>query len=116
MIMFKELIRQIFSGESKLISLRLDLVCKDSYVDLHQCLKPSSCSIFDKYQPCYYSTLRRLHVHLEYTCFLEYLIEYVPVLEQLLVYFQHSLNIWRRPTLDMNTLIQTKGNWFNKVR
>jgi hypothetical protein len=108
MTMFKELIRQIFSSESRLISLRLDLACKDSYVDLHQCLKPSSCSIFDKYQPYCYSTLRRLYVHLEYTCFLEHLIEYVPVLEQLSVCFQSTLKIWRRPTLDINTLIQTK--------
>ena len=116
--MFKELIRQLFSGGSRLTSLRLDIVCNNSYVDLQQCLKPcnklSSCSIFDKYQS-YCMTLRRLHIHLQYTCFFEHLIEYVPALEQLSVYFRHSLNIWRRPLLDIDALIQTNGNWFNKV-
>jgi hypothetical protein len=117
LIMLEESIRKLFSNQSRLISLQLDITCYDSYVDLHECLKPcithSSFPIF-KHRACCL-TLRRLYIYIKYTCFLEYLIEYVPVLEQLSVHFCHSFNIWRRSTIDNDTL-QTNGNWFNKVR
>jgi hypothetical protein len=117
--MLQELVCQLFSSECGLTSLRLDIACNDSYVDLHQCLKPcnnlSSDPIFNQYQtPCL--TLRRLQIHLEYTCFLEHLIEHIPFLEKLHVHFRNSLEFRPRSKIEVETLIQSNGNWSNKVR
>lgn len=113
----EELISELFSNESRLISLELDISCYDSSFDLHDCLKSritrSSSSIFQRRPSCL--TLRRLYICIKYTCFLEYLIEYVPVLEQLSVYFDDSFNLWHGSAIGNDTL-QTYGNWFNKLR
>jgi hypothetical protein len=118
MIMFQELIRQLFSDQCRLTSLRLDIIYVDSYADLYPCLKSrdnlSLYPIINQYQSSCL-TLRSLHIHLQYTYFFEHLIEYVPVLEKLYVYFQNSLYIRPRSSSDIETLIQTNGNWFNKV-
>ncbi|CAF4141865.1 unnamed protein product [Rotaria sp. Silwood2] len=118
MTTFKELIRQLFSSECRLTLLRLDIICKDSYLDLHQSLTSgnniSSNSIHVKYQTCC-MTLRRLYIHIEYTCFLEQLIEHVPLIEQLFVKFRHSLDTTRRSESDIEILMKTNGNWFDKV-
>lgn len=115
--MLEELIRKLFSNQSRLISLQLDIAYDDSYGSLHRCLEPhitlASFSIFTRRPSCL--TLRCLYIHIEYTCFLERLIEYVPVLQQLSVCFRHSLRICERSTTDIDTLIQTNGKWFNKV-
>src|SRR5690242_4232166 len=103
--MLEELICKLFSNQSRLTSLQLDITCYDSYVDLHDCLRSritlSSFSIYKRRPSCL--TLRRLYIHIKYTCFLEYLIEYVPVLEELSVYFDHSFNLWRRSTIENDT-------------
>ncbi|CAF4408349.1 unnamed protein product, partial [Rotaria sp. Silwood2] len=87
LIMLEELILKLFSNQSRLISLQLDIACDDSYANLHRCLEPhitlASFSIFTRRPSCL--TLRRLYIHIKYTCFLERLIEYVPVLQQLSV-------------------------------
>ncbi|CAF4845019.1 unnamed protein product, partial [Rotaria sp. Silwood2] len=59
-------------------------------------------------------TLRRLYIHIEYTCFLEQLIEHVPLIEQLFVKFRHSLDTTRRSESDIEILMKTNGNWFDK--
>ncbi|CAF4758483.1 unnamed protein product, partial [Rotaria sp. Silwood2] len=83
--MFKQLLSQIFSGQCQLTSLHLDMT-KLRYT-IHQCLKsyPSHLPLkinSNELQP-YCVSLRRLHIQLEYTCFLEHLIHRVPNLEQL---------------------------------
>ncbi len=118
LIMFQEFIRQLFSSECGLTSLRLDLACDDSYLKLHQCLKPrnnlSSHSIFKQYQSrCL--TLRRLQIYLEYTCFFEHLVEHVPFLENLYVHFRKSLKIYPRTKIEAEMLIKSNRNWVNKV-
>ncbi len=119
LFLFQELIRQFFTSECGLTSLRLDIACGDTQRDLHHCLKPpdttSVYSIFEQYQP-YCRTLRRLYIHLEYTCFLEHLVEHVPSLEELYTCFRHSLQISPRSEVEIETLIQSNGNWFTKVR
>jgi len=117
--LFQELIRQFFTSECGLTSLRLNIACDDDHRDLHHCLKTSDDTsvypIFEQHQP-YCRTLRRLYIHLEYTCFLEHLIEHVPSLEELYICFRHSLEISPRSEVEVETLIQTNGNWFSKVK
>lgn len=117
MIMFQKMIRQLFSGECQLNSLRIDIADIDAY--LYECLKLrdelSSSSTINQYQyPC--KTLRNLRIYLKKVYFLEHLIEHVPSLEKLCVYFQDSLNIYPRSKAEIETLIQLNGLWFNKVR
>lgn len=115
--MLEELIRKLFSNQSRLISLQLDIACDDFAGSLHRCLEPhitlASFSMFTRRPSCL--TLRRLYIHIKYTYFLEHLIEYVPVLQQLSVCIHHSFKIFQRSTTDIDTLIQTNGKWFNKV-
>jgi hypothetical protein len=119
LFLFQELIRQFFTSECGLTSLRLNIACDDDHRDLHHCLKPldgtSVHSIFEQHQP-YCRTLRRLYIHLEYTCFLEHLIEHVPSLEELYICFRHTLETSPRSKVEVETLIQSNGNWFSKVR
>ncbi|CAF3572884.1 unnamed protein product [Rotaria sp. Silwood1] len=99
LIMLEELIRKLFSNQSRLISLQLDIACDDSYANLHRCLEPhitlAFFSIFTRRPSCL--TLRRLYIHIKYTCFLERLIEYVPVLQQLSCHTLYETNkaIWK---------------------
>ncbi|CAF1535451.1 unnamed protein product [Rotaria magnacalcarata] len=114
LVMSLEFIRQLFSGKCRLISLRIDLVYADfglyQYFKLNHYL---SCSITEQYRASCH-ILRRLHIHLNYTYFLEYLIEHVPVLEKLNVIFCDSLEVRPRSMSDIENLIETSGNWFNK--
>ncbi|CAF3286635.1 unnamed protein product [Rotaria socialis] len=119
LIKFDELIRHLFSNECRLTSLRLDFASKHNDIDHLQCLKPhdnlsSGSMIADKYKFCC-STLRRLHIHITHTCFFEHLIDYVPALEQLFVFSEHSSNIKRQLTAGINIFVQTNDNWVNKV-
>lgn len=82
MIMIKQLLCQlIFSGQSQLKSLRLDISEQFMNSDIHRCLSSNAylSSNLIPYQPqscC--MTLRRLFIRLHFTYFLENLIEYVP--------------------------------------
>ncbi|CAF3793008.1 unnamed protein product [Rotaria sp. Silwood1] len=113
--MFKQILCQIFSNQCQLTSLQLD-IANLSY-EIHQSLNSpdylSSNKISNESQS-YCITLRRLFIHLEYACFLEHLIEYVPNLEQLSIHFRNSLIDKYR--LDSNIQIPklSNGNWFNK--
>ncbi|CAM4905322.1 unnamed protein product [Rotaria socialis] len=115
LVMFQEFIRQLFSGKCRLISLRIDLVYGDfglyQYFKLNHYL---SCSITEQYRASCH-TLRRLHIHLNYTYFLEYLIEHLPVPENLNVIFCDSLDVRPRSMSDIENLIKTSGHWFNKL-
>jgi len=118
MIMFDKFLRKIFSGQCQLISLQLDI--SKSYSDTHQCLKShygnvSSNKIIDLFQSnCL--TLRYLHIRIQYTYFLEHLIEHVPNLEQLTVCFRYSLMLFNKSYSDIQKLTTSNENWFNKVR
>ncbi|CAF3811271.1 unnamed protein product [Rotaria sp. Silwood1] len=108
---------QIFSNQSQLTSLQIDM-SKLSY-EIHQSLKSHSYVLSNKISnefQSYSITLRHLRIYLKHTCFLEDLIEYVPNLEQLSVYF-HNFAI-HNDFLDSNINIPhlSNGNWFNKVR
>ncbi|CAF4081245.1 unnamed protein product [Rotaria sp. Silwood2] len=116
--MFKKLIRQFFSEKCQLIFLQLDIGDDDFPVNIHQCLtsssNPCSSSVSNKTQYCCL-TLRYLYIRLNYTCFLEHLIEYIPNIERLSVIFKQSMNIEPRSKSDIETLIKSNGNWFEKV-
>jgi len=116
--MFKNLIRQLFSSESRLTSLRLDIFYVAFFVNLDQCLTTEynlSSSVTKQYQFSYH-TLRCLYIRLKNTIVFEHIIEHVPNLETLYVCFKPSLMIWPRSESDIEALIRTNGNWFNKVR
>ncbi|CAF4508032.1 unnamed protein product [Rotaria sp. Silwood2] len=87
--MFKQLLSQIFSGQCQLTSRHLYMT-KLRYA-IHQCLKsyPSHLPLTTNSNELqsYCVSLRRLHIQLEYTCFLEHLIDRVPNLEQLSAVF-----------------------------
>ncbi|CAF4810819.1 unnamed protein product [Rotaria magnacalcarata] len=73
LIKFDELIRQLFSNECRLTSLRLDFASIYNDIDYLQCLKPhdnlsSGSMSVNKYKfRC--STLHRLHIHITHICF-----------------------------------------------
>ncbi|CAF1082255.1 unnamed protein product [Rotaria sordida] len=113
--MFQQLLNEIFSNKCQLNSLQLDIT--KSFYSIHQCLNPDSNlqsrTISNEYQS-YCLTLRRLYIRLDYRCFLEHLIQYVPNLEQLSVHFRHSLDKDIAFGSNIETLILSNGNWFNK--
>ncbi len=115
--MFQQLLCQMFSNQCQLTYLRLDI--RKSSFDIHQCLKSNSHhrlnTVADGFQS-YCLTLRRLQIHLDYTCFLEDLIEHVPNLEQLLVYCQQLQRHYIYSNSCVHGSIPSNGNWFNKVR
>ncbi|CAF1251594.1 unnamed protein product [Rotaria sordida] len=117
-IMFKKLICQLFSDKCQLISLQLDIADDNNPLNIHQCFTlcshPSSSSISNKIQYCCL-TLRYLYVRLQYTSFLEHLIEHIPNIERLSVIFKNRMNLESRSRSDIETLIKSNGNWFEKV-
>jgi hypothetical protein len=119
MTMIKQLLSQLFSGQCRLTSLRLDISNEFTEGDIHRCLASNSClsSNFIRYQSqSYCMTLRHLFIRLKHTCFLENLIEHVPNLEQMSTQFHYSLNfdsLWKS---NVEILKQSNENWFNKVR
>jgi len=117
--MFKQLIRQFFSDKCQLMFLRLDIADDAPPTNIHQCLilssHPSTNSISNKIQyGCL--TLRYLYIRIKYTCLLEHLIEHIPNIERLSVIFKQSMDIEPRSKSDMEILIKSNGNWFEKVR
>jgi hypothetical protein len=113
MVMFAKIVCQMFSGLCQLTSLELDISIRNSYYDIDQYLK--SHTISNELQS-YCITLRRLNIRLEYRCFLEYIIERVPNLEQLSVLFQYSLWSYNGFNSNIQQTIPSNENWFNKVR
>jgi hypothetical protein len=61
-------------------------------------------------------TLRRLHIHLIYGYFIEYLIEHVPALEILSVTFRHSLASELSHRMEITKFKPTAFTWFDKVK
>ncbi|CAF4674339.1 unnamed protein product, partial [Rotaria magnacalcarata] len=60
-------------------------------------------------------TLRRLHIRLNHTCYLENLTEYIPNLEQMSVEF-HSSSVFNSSwKSNVETLKKSNKNWFNKI-
>ncbi|CAF4520212.1 unnamed protein product [Rotaria sp. Silwood2] len=116
--MVRKLISQLFSDKCQLILLRLDIGDDDNPLNIHECLTscshPSSTSISNKNQYCCW-TLRYLYVGLKYTSFLEHLIEHIPNIERLSVSFKKWLDLEFRSRSDIQTLIKSNGNWFEKV-
>jgi hypothetical protein len=119
--MFKDLICQIFSERCQLIFLRLDTPYHDTFItnDIHQCLSlPSdrySISSLNKAQHCC-MTLRYLHICIHYGCFLEHLVEHVPNLERLSVYFRRP---WIRNEIYgwiSKPIGESNDTWPNKVK
>ena len=119
MELLKEFLNKLFSRKNQLVSLRLDIAYKMRNTKIHQCLSlssyPYSRVIFNEHES-YCLTLRYLHIHLIYTCFLEHIIERIPALEQLSVNFKCSMDMEPRSTTDIETLIKSNSNWFDKVR
>ncbi|CAF3248881.1 unnamed protein product [Rotaria sp. Silwood2] len=86
---------------------------------MHQCLKTRQShlplnTVLDGYKS-YCITLRDLYIRLDYTCFLEDLIEYVPNLEQLSVDLENLKRDNESYDENIQSPILTNGNWFNKV-
>ncbi|CAF0998932.1 unnamed protein product [Rotaria sordida] len=116
-MMLKQLIRQIFSNKCQLTCLRLDIADDNSPINIHQCLilsYRSTSSISNKMQYCCL-TLRHLYICLKYTCFLEHLIEHIPNIERLSVTFKRRMDFEPRSKSNIETLIKSNGNWFEKV-
>ncbi|CAM4912390.1 unnamed protein product [Rotaria socialis] len=118
MIMFVQLLCKLFSAQCQLTSLRLDISsdCRNGII--HKCLKPNfylpSEYLQYQHQSCC-STLRHLYIRLNQTCFLEDLIEHVPNLEQVSVEFDCALRSFASWASNVETLRQSKTNWFNKI-
>ncbi|CAF0967810.1 unnamed protein product, partial [Rotaria sordida] len=116
--MIKQLLCQLFSAQCKLKSLRLDISNEFRDGVIHHCLPSnsyhSSNFIQCQLQSCC-TTLRRLHIRLNQTCFFENLIEYVPNLEEMSVEFDDTMGSYALRTLNIESLSQSNGNWFNKV-
>ncbi|CAF3276453.1 unnamed protein product, partial [Rotaria sp. Silwood2] len=115
--MIKEPACRLFSAQCQLTSLRLDISNEFHCGIMHRCLSSNSdlspnliqCQV----QSCNI-TLRRLHIRLNHSRFLESLIEYVPNLEQISVEFDSSLEfdtLWKS---NIEALRQSNENWFNE--
>ncbi|CAF3950427.1 unnamed protein product [Rotaria sordida] len=116
--MIEQLLRQLFSARCQLTSLRLDISNEFRYGGIHGCLASNS-HLFSNFIQCQFSsccvTLRRLHIRLNQTRFLESLIEHVPNLEKIFVEFHSSLNNASSWSSNVEILKESNGNWFNKV-
>ena len=119
MNMFEHFLRELFSSQCQLNSLRLDIGSYYIGYDIDHCKKLFSYSFqnstSNEFQS-YCTTLSRLHIHISYTYFLEHLIEHIPTLEQLSVKFNQTLDVEPRSLSFIEKLTQSNGNWFNKVR
>ncbi|CAF3898369.1 unnamed protein product [Rotaria sp. Silwood1] len=116
--MLKQLLHELFSSQCQLTSLRLDIADGDFFIGIYQCLplpyNLASSSIRNEFQSSCL-TMRRLHIRLSYTCFMHYLIDHVPALEQLSIHFEHSLTLNPRSKLTIEDIIQAKSKWFDMV-
>ena len=115
--MFQQLLYHIFSARSQLQSLQLNIT-ELSY-DLHRCLTlyqdlPFKPDFAENQSYC--TTLRRLDIHLHYRYILEDLVEHVPNLEYLSVYFELSLTDNTLSEINFPEPRLPNENWANKVR
>ncbi|CAF4694543.1 unnamed protein product, partial [Rotaria sp. Silwood2] len=113
--MYRQILCQIFSDRCQLTFLQLDI---NKFYSMHQCLKTRQShlplnTVLDGYKS-YCITLRDLYIRLDYTCFLEDLIEYVPNLEQLSVDLENLKRDNESYDENIQSPILTDGNWFNK--
>ncbi|CAF2675635.1 unnamed protein product [Rotaria sp. Silwood2] len=117
-VICKHFIRQLFSSECQLTSLRLDISEDDSVFEIRECLS-SSDDIYSN--RIYYQlvtnciTLRHLHVHLIYGYFIEHIIEHVPVLEILSIRFRDVLAHERLHKMPFKQFTPIVVNWYDKV-
>lgn len=115
--MFEQFLCQIFSQQCQLTYLTLDI--SDLYGNINQCLKSSSdfrLNINADGSQFYCLTLRHIKIRLNYTCFLEDLIERVPNLVQLSIDCKNLERHYGFSDGDVQNLLRSHGNWFNKVR
>ena len=116
MIAILQLLRKLFSSQCRLTSLRLDMSSEFGDGLIHRCFATNS-SRFELFQhPTRCQTLLRLHIRLNYTYFLENLIEHAPNLEQMSVEFDCSLGSYAPWKSNVDTLRHSKTSWFHKVR
>ncbi|CAM4849547.1 unnamed protein product [Rotaria magnacalcarata] len=116
--LIKVLVCRLFSAQCQLTPLRLDISNEFHCGIIHRSLS-SNFDLFPnliqyQVQSCNI-TLRRLHIRLNHSRFLESLIDYVPNLEQISVEFDSSLEfdtLWKST---IEALRQSNENWFNKV-
>ncbi|CAF3693515.1 unnamed protein product [Rotaria sp. Silwood1] len=115
-LMFKDLLCGIFSETCKLINLRLDIPCNQSYLIIHDCLSFSyhaSIPRFFKEQYCC-RKLRYVEIHLHYACFIEYIIEHARNIERLLVCLKTSWNRYQLSDLASEKFEQSNTISSNK--
>ncbi|CAF4822561.1 unnamed protein product, partial [Rotaria sp. Silwood2] len=114
--MFKDLLCVIFSEKCKLINLRVDIPCNQSYLIIHHCLSFSyhgSISNLFKAKYCC-GKLRYVEIRLHYACFIEYLIEHAPNIERLSVYLKTSWNRYQLSDLSSEKFEQSNTTSSNK--
>jgi hypothetical protein len=115
--MFRQFIVELFSGQSQLMSLQIDLHVlqyrEHPWVDTDSSL-PASATPSDSQSYC--TSLRRLDIHLSYGSFLEHLIGHVPNLEQLAVTFSASLQRHDQSRYQTEPPLPSDGTWLDKVR
>ncbi|CAF5205467.1 unnamed protein product, partial [Rotaria magnacalcarata] len=114
--MFEQLLSQIFSGQCQLTSFHLNMTTSRSAI--HHCLKSyrsylPSTTISDGFQ-YYCVSLRRLYLQLEYTCFLEHLIDHVLNLEHLSIVFSQLRRGGELYDSNFPRPILSNESWFNK--
>ncbi|CAF3666903.1 unnamed protein product [Rotaria sp. Silwood1] len=117
MNIFKEFLRQLFSSQCQLTSLRLDIVSYHIGYDTDDCMKLFSHSLQNSISnecQSFCTTLSHLYIHIRYAYFLEQLIEHIPAIEKLSVKFNRTLDIEPRSMSFIETLRQANGNLFNK--
>ena len=115
--MIEQLLCQLFSSQCQLTSLRLDISDDFRGGSIHGCSLSNSNFLPYQLRSCC-MTLHHLHIRLISTCFFHNLIEHVPNLEQMSVHFNCSLSSYSDvlTTSNIESLSQSKENWFNKVR
>jgi hypothetical protein len=114
-----ELIHKLFSSQCRLTALRLDIDTIDKTSDFYRQLDPLrhsvSNSIFNQTRCCCI-TLRYLYIRVEFMCTIVWIIEHVPALKCLSVHFINTLRSEPHDEWIINNPIQSKKNWFDKVR
>ena len=114
--MFRQFIVQLFSDQSQLISLQLDIhlvgYAEHPWLDTAAPL-PAHAMSSDRQSYC--TTLRRLDIHLLYGSFLEHLVGRLPNLEQLDVTFRASLERDNRSPRKPKPPLPSNGTWLDKV-
>ncbi|CAF1333455.1 unnamed protein product [Rotaria sordida] len=115
-LMFKDLLCVIFSEKCKLINLRVDIPCNQSYLIIHHCLwfsyHDSIPNLFKAKYCC--GKLRYVEIRLHYACFIEYLIEHAPNIERLSVYLKTSWNRYQLSDLSSEKFEQSNTTSSNK--